>query len=162
MDDENKIIYCTIPKVSSTTWKRVLGVVHGLDKNIERIHRSELWRWLYQYTEEERLKRIKTYFKFLFVREPLHRLLSAYKDKFLNRNKLSSENSRKEKPTVHKIINPTITTSTSPLLSLFSIFLMMCRGIHIGDNTKSSVIRVLLTTISLVTWRLWKTTHLCC
>ena len=24
VDDENKIIYCTIPKVSTTTWKRVL------------------------------------------------------------------------------------------------------------------------------------------
>ena len=38
---------------------------------------------LYHYTEEQRAIRLKTYFKFLFVREPLHRLLSAFKDKFL-------------------------------------------------------------------------------
>ena len=94
VDDENKIIYCTIPKVSSTTWKQVLGVLHGLDKNMKEIHRGDLWRWLHQYTEEERLKRIKTYFKFLFVREPLHRLLSAYKDKFMKRNKFASKDAR--------------------------------------------------------------------
>ena len=96
VDDENKIIYCTIPKVSSTTWKRVLGDLRGLDKNIERIHRRELWRWLYQYTEEERLKRIKTYFKFVFVREPLHRLLSAYKDKFIGRDRAYGRKVRRQ------------------------------------------------------------------
>ncbi|XP_020602048.1 carbohydrate sulfotransferase 12-like [Orbicella faveolata] len=94
VDDENKIIYCPIPKVSSTTWKRVLGDLRGLDKNIKRIHRRNLWRWLYQYTEEERLQRIETYFKFLFVREPLHRLLSAYKDKFMRRDRKCSEDAR--------------------------------------------------------------------
>ena len=45
---------------------------------------------LYNYTEEQRAIRLKTYFKFLFVREPLHRLLSAFKDKFIgNRTSLS-------------------------------------------------------------------------
>ena len=96
MDDKNTIIYCTIPKVSSTTWERVFGDLRGFDKNITRIHRIELWRWLYQYTEEERLRPAKTYFKFLFVREPLHRLLSAYKDKFMRRNRTSSKNARKQ------------------------------------------------------------------
>ena len=96
VDDKNKIIYCTIPKVSSTTWKRVLGDLRGLDKNIEKIHRKDLWRWLYQYTEEERLKRIKSYFKFLFVREPLHRLLSAYKDKFMSRDRGCSRAARNQ------------------------------------------------------------------
>ena len=56
VDDENKIIYCTIPKVSSTTWKQVLWDLRGLHKkNTQKIHRRDLWRWLYQYTEEERL-----------------------------------------------------------------------------------------------------------
>ena len=96
VDDENKIIYCTIPKVSSTTWKRVLGDLRGLDRNIKRIHRRNLWRWLYQYTEEERLQRIETYFKFLFVREPLHRLLSAYKDKFIARDRRYGKRARKQ------------------------------------------------------------------
>ena len=37
---------------------------------------------LYNCTEEQRAIRLKTYFKFLFVREPLHRLLSAFKNRF--------------------------------------------------------------------------------
>ena len=49
---------------------------------------------LYFYTEEQRAIRLKTYFKFLFVREPLHRLLSAFKDKFLTNNGTSREASR--------------------------------------------------------------------
>ena len=30
VDDEHKIIYCTIPKVSTTTWKRILADLRGL------------------------------------------------------------------------------------------------------------------------------------
>ena len=82
MDDKNKIMYCTIPKVGTTTWKRILGKLRGLKENID-IHRWDLWRRLYQYSEKERQKRIETYFKFFFVREPLHRLLSAFKNKFI-------------------------------------------------------------------------------
>ena len=55
-----------------------------------------MWQRLYQYTEEERSERIQTYFKFLFVREPLHRLLSAYKDKFIGSDKGVSKSSRKQ------------------------------------------------------------------
>ena len=33
VDDENKIIYCTIPKVSTTTWKGVLLDLRGLKRN---------------------------------------------------------------------------------------------------------------------------------
>ena len=42
-----------------------------------------MWKHLSDYTEEERAKRLKTYFKFVYVREPLQRLLSAYKDRFI-------------------------------------------------------------------------------
>jgi len=96
VDDENKIIYCTIPKVSSTTWKRVLGDLRGLDKNIKKIHRKNLWPRLSQYTDKQRSERIQTYFKFLFVREPLHRLLSAYKDKIIGRDRRYGKRTRKQ------------------------------------------------------------------
>ena len=95
VDDENKILYCTIPKVGTTTWKRVLGNLRGLKENIY-IHRGDLWQRLSQYTEEQISERIQTYFKFLFVREPLHRLLSAYKDKFMRRDRNCSNLARKQ------------------------------------------------------------------
>ena len=96
VDDENKIIYCIIPKVSSTTWLLVLGDLRGLDKKLRNRQRLDSWPRLSQYTDKQRSERIQTYFKFLFVREPLHRLLSAYKDKFLRRNRVCSKRAREQ------------------------------------------------------------------
>ena len=76
-------MYCAIPKVASTTWKRVLADLRGLKHGIY-VHRPSLWRRLSEYRGEEKSLRLRTYFKFIFVREPLHRLLSAFKDKFIN------------------------------------------------------------------------------
>ena len=95
VDDEHKVMYCTIPKVASTTWKRVLADLRGLKQGIY-VHRPRLWRRLSEYQGEEKSLRLKTYFKFIFVREPLHRLLSAFKDKFIGKNRHFSKNIRKE------------------------------------------------------------------
>lgn len=94
MDDKHKIMFCTIPKVASTTWKRVLADLSGLRQGIF-VHRPGLWRRLNEYEEKEKSIRLKTYFKFVFVREPLHRLLSAFKDKFIGKNRNFSKNIRK-------------------------------------------------------------------
>ena len=45
------------------------------------VHLKDVKR-LNTYSPEERLYRLQTYFKFVFVREPMIRLLSAYRDKF--------------------------------------------------------------------------------
>lgn len=87
-------MFCTIPKVASTTWKRVLADLRGLKQGIF-VHRPGLWRRLSQYKDKDKLFRLKSYFKFIFVREPLHRLLSAFKDKFIGRNRNFSKNIRK-------------------------------------------------------------------
>lgn len=94
VDDEHKIIYCSIPKVASTTWKRMLADLRGLKQGIF-VHRPNLWRRLREYKGKERSLRLETYFKFLFVREPLHRFLSAYKDKFIGKNRWFSKKIRK-------------------------------------------------------------------
>ena len=80
VDDDLKLIYCVIPKVGTTTWKRAIAKSREIQP---RINRWILWKRLSNYTEEERNERLKTYFKFVFVREPLQRLLSAYKNKLL-------------------------------------------------------------------------------
>lgn len=95
VDDEHKLMYCSIPKVASTTFKRVLADLRGLKQGIF-VHRPSLWRRLREYDQDDRAFRLKTYFKFIFVREPLHRLLSAYKDKFIGKNRQFSNNIRKK------------------------------------------------------------------
>ena len=80
VDDDLKLIYCVVPKVGTTTWKRVIAKSREIRPGINR---WIMWRRLSNYTVEEMNERLKTYFKFVFVREPLQRLLSAYKHKFI-------------------------------------------------------------------------------
>ena len=42
VDDENKIIYCTIPKVSTTTWKKVLKDLRSHKRNKVCIFRNKV------------------------------------------------------------------------------------------------------------------------
>ena len=56
------------------------GTVHNsrlTDKVLSRLNK---------YNAEERRYRLQNYFKFMFVREPLERLVSAYRDKVLRDN----------------------------------------------------------------------------
>ena len=72
----------------------MLADLRGLKQGVY-VHRPGLWRRLSEYKEKEKSLRLKTYFKFVFVREPLHRLLSAFKDKFIGKNRHFSKNIRK-------------------------------------------------------------------
>ena len=81
MDDKNKILFCVLQKVASTTWFQLLRDVLGIKG--KRIKRWDVYPGLGEYSEEEMSFKLKTYFKFFFVREPLERLLSAYKHKFI-------------------------------------------------------------------------------
>ncbi|GFO43891.1 carbohydrate sulfotransferase [Plakobranchus ocellatus] len=96
VDDKHKLLYCQIPKVASTTWRRMflqlsgtLGntdpfsissndIHHKYDDNL--VHLSDL-------PKEGREMRLRDYFKFVYVREPFERILSAYKNKFKSKLK---------------------------------------------------------------------------
>ena len=81
VDDENKIIYCALQKVGSTTFIELLEKAHGINK---RVVRWNFFRRFGSYTKEERLLRLQTYFKFLMVREPLQRLVSTFKERYID------------------------------------------------------------------------------
>ena len=89
-DNDNKYIYCAVPKSASTPMKRtLLNLRNDSEKFKNRNpHGPSLWKHLSEYNESENSKRLQTHFKFLFVREPFHRLLSAYLDKFFGNNRL--------------------------------------------------------------------------
>ncbi|XP_022095927.1 carbohydrate sulfotransferase 11-like [Acanthaster planci] len=78
-----KVVYCTIPKVSSTTILRMLLNVTGLlpPNPRPRILVSNNFSSLDRYELGEAEKILATYKKFLFVRNPLERFLSAYRNK---------------------------------------------------------------------------------
>lgn len=58
-------------------------------------HAPRLWRYMTGYKTVDVSKRLVTHFKFLFVREPFHRLLSAYRDKFFGKNRIYTNRFRK-------------------------------------------------------------------
>ena len=99
VDDHHKTMYCVIPKVACTNWKRALvrmsgrvnvtndEVLRTIDVHDEMLLSQMGLRYLNTYPLEEIRKRMDSYFKFMFVRHPLERLLSAYRDKFIPHNK---------------------------------------------------------------------------
>ena len=94
VDDRHGLMYCMVPKVACTNWKRILIVLSGKvnttnpeDLPPAYVHNKDelgvYLRTLKSYTPSQIRYRLKHYFKFMFVREPLERLLSAFMNKFV-------------------------------------------------------------------------------
>ena len=81
VDEKFKILYCYIPKVACSQWKTVMASLNRT-KSRKWIHHTKNFKFLNAYPRDEVEKMLKTYFKFVFVREPFERLLSAYLNKF--------------------------------------------------------------------------------
>ena len=79
--EELKFVFCFIPKVSCTTWKRVLYAVKNPGKVLEsNPHNNRLFKWLKGYSTDKRKEILDTYYKAMFVREPFERLAASYRD----------------------------------------------------------------------------------
>ncbi|XP_071488555.1 carbohydrate sulfotransferase 11-like [Diadema antillarum] len=87
--DELKTLFCYVPKVGCTGWKRLLlllsGAINSTDaishENVHVLAEKQLLT-LPKLDVEGATKRLRNYTTFLFVREPFARILSAYRDKF--------------------------------------------------------------------------------
>ncbi|XP_060622183.1 carbohydrate sulfotransferase 13 [Anolis sagrei] len=89
VDDTHGLLYCYVPKVACTNWKRVMMVLTGQGKYQDPLeipaneaHVSSNLHTLSEYSISEINYRLRNYLKFIFVREPLERLVSAYRNKF--------------------------------------------------------------------------------
>ena len=91
VNDRFKIIGCLIPKTACSSWKFTMvkssGKIDMAKVDHEMLHSEAFmtsmgWRLLGTYNAVEIRRRLKTYFKFITVRHPFDRLVSAYKDKF--------------------------------------------------------------------------------
>ncbi|XP_028855410.1 carbohydrate sulfotransferase 11-like [Denticeps clupeoides] len=90
VDDQHGLLYCYVPKVACTNWKRVLMVLTGESGGVRdplqipanEAHIPGNLRTLSEYSTSEINHRLRRYLKFLFVREPFERLVSAYRNKF--------------------------------------------------------------------------------
>ncbi|XP_032812621.1 carbohydrate sulfotransferase 10 isoform X3 [Petromyzon marinus] len=97
--DHYRILFCQTPKVGNTQWKKVLLVANGerssragkgrynstsdVPEDIVHQHDKNGLPRLSSLPPGEVSLRLRTYFKFLIVREPFDRIISAFKDKFV-------------------------------------------------------------------------------
>ncbi|XP_077983214.1 carbohydrate sulfotransferase 14-like [Glandiceps talaboti] len=91
-EDKYRLIYCAVPKVASTSWRKILLVLLGVLNNTEDVTDPYvLYRDYGRYFLKlaianldpmTRQKKLESYFKFIFVRHPFERILSAFRDKF--------------------------------------------------------------------------------
>lgn len=95
-DDSKRIIFCYVPKSGCSNWKRMFSVLNGtVQANDTERPRKDILQNVnkleYISTAEQRV-RLKHYFKFSFVRNPLERIVSGYRNKiavpinYANRN----------------------------------------------------------------------------
>ena len=88
VSDERRYVYCATPKVACTSWKHCLLELTG--KNLSRlkwIHNvwetDKILKRAVHYGSNQKRQLLKKYYKFMFVRDPLERLVSAFRDKCL-------------------------------------------------------------------------------
>ncbi|XP_061624426.1 carbohydrate sulfotransferase 11-like isoform X1 [Phyllopteryx taeniolatus] len=89
VDDKHSLIYCYVPKVACTNWKRVIMVLTSDGRYTEPLaipaneaHVAGNLRTLSEFSVPQINRRLRSYLKFVFVREPFERLVSAYRNKF--------------------------------------------------------------------------------
>ena len=83
VSDKYKVLYCSVPKGGCSNWKRIILLLNG--KNVTKVHRSFIPS-LMGFSKESVKRRLSEYTKFLIVRNPHERLLSAYNEKFQKRS----------------------------------------------------------------------------
>ncbi|KAJ8344900.1 hypothetical protein SKAU_G00290930 [Synaphobranchus kaupii] len=105
VDDRHGIMYCYVPKVACSNWKRIMIVlsesllVKGVPyrdpmdiptKHIHdpRVHLTlnKFWKRYGKFSRHLIKVKLKNYTKFLFVRDPFVRLISAYRNKLEKAN----------------------------------------------------------------------------
>ena len=87
VDTDNKVMYCIMNKVASSTLKRMLSGVKGHKVDDHRYSSKKMkgngYKSLSDFYGAERMAIIQTYRKVIVVRHPLDRLRSTYYDKFV-------------------------------------------------------------------------------
>ncbi|KAJ8916635.1 hypothetical protein NQ315_000280 [Exocentrus adspersus] len=91
VDHKHKLLYCYVPKVACTNWKRVIMVLTGesnatnlVDIPASLAHAENSTLKLSQLSTEESSAALRDYTTFLISRHPFERLLSAYRNKFVD------------------------------------------------------------------------------
>ncbi|XP_055481563.1 carbohydrate sulfotransferase 9 [Psammomys obesus] len=91
VEDKHRVLYCEVPKAGCSNWKRILMVLNGLASSAynishEAVHYGKHLKTLASFDLKGIYMRLNTYSKAVFVRDPMERLVSAFRDKFEHPN----------------------------------------------------------------------------
>ncbi|KAJ8376828.1 hypothetical protein SKAU_G00074080 [Synaphobranchus kaupii] len=91
VEEAHKILYCEVPKAGCSNWKRTLMVLNGLAGSTDNIshdavHYGRYLKKLDSFNETGIRERLRTFAKVIAVRDPVERLVSAFRDKFKQPN----------------------------------------------------------------------------
>uniref|UniRef100_A0A669Q3Z5 Carbohydrate sulfotransferase n=1 Tax=Phasianus colchicus TaxID=9054 RepID=A0A669Q3Z5_PHACC len=90
VEHKHKFIYCEVPKVGCSNWKRTIFILQeGLNVEAseiehDHIHQTSLIKRLSAFPPAIQEEFLNNYTKVMFTRHPLERLVSAYRDKLLH------------------------------------------------------------------------------
>eukprot|EP00171_Calliarthron_tuberculosum_P005561 IDg5561t1 len=90
VSERNRLLFCPVPKAANSNWKYLIRKWEGLEDYalVRAAHSAETsgMRYLSDYSPSEARAILKSprFFKFVFVRDPYARALSAYMDKLRN------------------------------------------------------------------------------
>ncbi|XP_071481491.1 carbohydrate sulfotransferase 11-like [Diadema antillarum] len=89
VDDKYKLMYCFVPKVACTSWKRVFLVLKGVMKYPDELPQPVVnnkvgplkLKFIRSFNVSKHKEILENYTKFIVVRKPFQRILSAFKNK---------------------------------------------------------------------------------
>ncbi|XP_070548227.1 carbohydrate sulfotransferase 11-like [Ptychodera flava] len=108
---EHKLMFCGIPKAGVSSWKKVFlqleGIYNGIFNSSADLHHyfvhhndKQKYNYLRYSPYDERKNIVDTYLKFTSTRNPFERLLSAYRQKFEEKNVFNKGFRRKFGPKI--------------------------------------------------------------
>ncbi|NXO78833.1 CHST8 sulfotransferase, partial [Sitta europaea] len=90
VEHKHKFIYCEVPKVGCSNWKRIIFILQSdfsaeaSEIKHDNIHSTSLIKRMVSYSPALQKEFLSNYTKVMFTRHPLERLVSAYRDKLLH------------------------------------------------------------------------------
>ena len=87
VNEKHKVLFCFIPKVGCSNLKRIFLVMEGLYPSVEKVDTNKLNREIVRldsnkFNKEQLEYMLNNFYKFMIVRDPFERLVSAYRNKW--------------------------------------------------------------------------------